>query len=82
MRAEGKPTQGSVTEGTPEGSWNLVIKSALLTAPRTGLERIMGSSCSLLEVPLVRNLPNFGCTGVLVSWAPEGCRAKKCQGRK
>ena len=35
-----------------------------------------------LRSPWVRNSLCFGCAGVPVSWAPERCRAKKCQGRK
>lgn len=27
MRAEGKPTQGSISQGASEGSWSSVIKS-------------------------------------------------------
>ena len=34
-----------------------------------------------LRCPWVRNALCFGCADVPVSWAPEWCRAKKCQGR-
>lgn len=57
MREAEKPTQGNVIKGTAEGSWSLVIKTTLPTAPQGLAWRgsIMGSSCSLAVFSLERN---------------------------